>query len=96
MADYTLKAQKRDEAREELRRGDYLRQYVERITTVSPKAGKSHGRPMYVCPFCGSGTGKGKTGAFSLYEEKGVQKHGSKESYVDKAVDVLCRVCKKY
>lgn len=74
MADYTLKAQKRDEAREELRRGDYLRQYVERITTVSPKAGKSHGRPMYVCPFCGSGTGKGKTGAFSLYEEKGVQK----------------------
>ena len=74
MADYTLKAQKRDEAREELRRGDYLRQYVERITTVSPKAGKSHGQPMYVCPFCGSGTGKGKTGAFSLYEEKGVQK----------------------
>lgn len=74
MADYTLKAQKRDEAREELRRGDYLRRYVEQITTVSPKAGKSHGRPMYQCPLCGSGTGKSKTGAFGLYEENGVQK----------------------
>lgn len=74
MADYTLKAQKRDEVREELRRGDYLQRYVEQITPISRKAGKSHGRPMYVCPFCGSGTGKGKTGAFSLYEEKGVQK----------------------
>lgn len=73
MADYTLKAQKRDEAREELRRGDYLRQYVERITTVSRKAGKSRGKPMYNCPFCGSGTGKSKTGAFGIYEKDGVQ-----------------------
>lgn len=74
MADYTLKAQKRDEAREELRRGDYLRRYVEQITPISRKAGKSHGLPMYQCPFCGSGTGKSKTGAFGLYEENGVQK----------------------
>ena len=74
MADYTLKAQKRDEVREELRRGDYLRQYVERITPISTKAGKSRGRAMYQCPFCGSGTGKNKTGAFGLYEENGVQK----------------------
>lgn len=72
--DYTLQAQKRDEVRDELRREGYLRQYVERITAISPKAGKSHGKPMYQCPFCGSGTGRSKTGAFGLYEEKGVQK----------------------
>lgn len=40
----------------------FLRQYVESITTASRKAG----RGMYVCPLCGSGTGKGKTGAFSI------------------------------
>ena len=43
----------------------FLRQYVESITTASRKAG----RGMYVCPFCGSGTGKGKTGAFSIMKD---------------------------
>lgn len=37
----------------------YLTEYVRSIAT------KSHG-DMYVCPLCGSGTGKSKTGAFSI------------------------------
>lgn len=45
-------------AREELK--PYLTGYVESITK------KSKGANMYVCPLCGSGTGKGKTGAFSV------------------------------
>ena len=38
----------------------YLREYVE------SKTQKSKGRNMYVCPLCGSGTGKNKTGAFNV------------------------------
>lgn len=49
-----------ERAREEMK--GFLTQYVESITTASRKAG----RGMYVCPLCGSGTGKGKTGAFSI------------------------------
>jgi replicative DNA helicase len=37
-----------------------LRAYVESITQ------KSKGANMYVCPLCGSGTGRHKTGAFSI------------------------------
>lgn len=37
-----------------------LRDYVESI------ARKSKGKNMYVCPLCGSGTGRHKTGAFSI------------------------------
>lgn len=44
----------KDEARH------YLTDYVRSITVPSK------GRNMYVCPLCGSGTGKGKTGAFSI------------------------------
>ena len=44
-------------AREELK--PRLKDYVESITTKS-KSG------MYVCPLCGSGTGKSRTGAFSI------------------------------
>ena len=50
----------REQAQAEMK--GFLRQYVESITTASRKAG----RGMYVCPLCGSGTGKGKTGAFSI------------------------------
>lgn len=44
----------------------HLRDYVESITTPSPKAG----RDFYVCPFddCNSGTGAHGTGAFALYD----------------------------
>ena len=45
-------------AREELK--PYLQDYVERTT------GKSKGQNMYICPLCGSGTGKSHTGAFSI------------------------------
>lgn len=41
---------------------DRLEEYVLAITDRSPKAG----RDMYVCPFCGSGTGESETGAFSI------------------------------
>ena len=46
-----------------------LPQYVESITTRDARAG----RDMYVCPLCGSGTGKGTgkaDGAFSLYDDR--------------------------
>ena len=45
-------------AREELK--PRLQEYVERITE------KSQGPYMYICPICGSGTGKNHTGAFSI------------------------------
>lgn len=48
----------RQEAREQLR--GYLRNYVESVTQ------KSKGANLYVCPLCGSGTGKSGTGAFSI------------------------------
>lgn len=48
----------RQVAREQLK--GYLRSYVESITQ------KSRGANMYVCPLCGSGTGKNGTGAFSI------------------------------
>lgn len=39
---------------------EYLTEYVRSITT------KSKSENMYICPLCGSGTGKHKTGAFSI------------------------------
>ena len=39
---------------------DRLTEYVESITQ------RSKGRNMYICPLCGSGTGKNGTGAFSI------------------------------
>lgn len=54
----------RERAIEELK--PRLREYVESITTPSK------GRSMYVCPLCGSGSGKSKTGAFSI-EESGTR-----------------------
>ena len=45
----------------------YLEQYVERITTPSGNK-RNH---QYVCPLCGSGTGKNKTVAFSLDPKSG-------------------------
>lgn len=48
----------RQEAREQLK--GYLRRYVESVTQ------KSKGANLYVCPLCGSGTGKSGTGAFSI------------------------------
>lgn len=44
---------------------NYLPQYVESITQRDKKAGKD----MYICPLCGSGTHKSKTGAFRLYRD---------------------------
>lgn len=49
---------KRQDAREQLK--GYLRNYVESVTQ------KSKGANLYVCPLCGSGTGKSGTGAFSI------------------------------
>ena len=48
----------RQDAREELK--GKLKDYVESITR------KSKGANMYVCPVCGSGSGKNGTGAFSI------------------------------
>lgn len=48
----------RQDAREQLK--GYLRNYVESVTQ------KSKGANLYVCPICGSGTGKSGTGAFSI------------------------------
>lgn len=42
----------------------FLIDYLERITETSPKAGRN----MYICPFCGSGTGKDKTGALGVFD----------------------------
>lgn len=41
----------------------HLKEYVEMITE------KSKGANMYICPLCHSGTGKNKTGAFSIKED---------------------------
>lgn len=48
----------REEARNEIK--GRLTEYVERVTK------KSQGKNMYICPICGSGEGKHKTGAFSI------------------------------
>lgn len=48
----------RQNAREQLK--GYLRNYVESVTQ------KSKGANLYICPLCGSGTGKSGTGAFSI------------------------------
>ena len=48
----------RQDARETLK--SYLRSYVESVTQ------KSKGANMYVCPICGSGSGRNGTGAFSI------------------------------
>lgn len=47
--------------KEELK--EQLRTYVESITK------KSKGANMYICPLCGSGTGKHHTGAFSIKDD---------------------------
>ena len=41
---------------------EYLESYVENITEHSAKGN----RKAYVCPICGSGTGRNKTGAFTI------------------------------
>lgn len=53
----------RQDAREQLK--GYLRSYVESVTQ------KSKGANMYVCPLCGSGSGKNATGAFSIKDGTG-------------------------
>jgi replicative DNA helicase len=50
----------RQEATEVIK--DYLTSYVESITDHSAKGN----RKAYVCPLCGSGSGKNKTGAFTI------------------------------
>lgn len=50
----------RDQAKEELK--SRLTEYVQSIT--KPSSGEN----MYICPLCGSGEGKHKTGAFSVYD----------------------------
>ena len=40
----------------------YLQDYVNSITEPSK------GRNMYICPLCGSGTGRSRTGAFGIYD----------------------------
>lgn len=50
------------QAREQVK--PYLLDYVEKITS------KSKGLNKFVCPLCGSGTGKSRTGAFSVYVSK--------------------------
>lgn len=52
----------RDYAKEFIR-NNYLKTYVEQITAKS-KGG------FYICPICGSGTGKNATGAFKVREKK--------------------------
>lgn len=42
-----------------------LKDYLEKVTEASPRAGAG----MYVCPLCGSGKGEHGTGALKLYTE---------------------------
>lgn len=44
---------------------EYLESYVENITEHSSKGNKR----AYVCPICGSGTGRNKTGAFTITKD---------------------------
>lgn len=44
---------------------EYLESYVESITDHSAKGN----RKAYVCPICGSGTGRNKTGAFTITKD---------------------------
>ena len=44
---------------------EYLESYVESITDHSSKGNKR----AYVCPICGSGTGRNKTGAFTITKD---------------------------
>lgn len=44
---------------------EYLESYVENITEHSAKGN----RKAYVCPICGSGTGRNKTGAFTITKD---------------------------
>ena len=48
----------RDEAKEYVK--NHLRDYVEQITDAGNQRG------FYICPFCGSGTGRKHTAAFSI------------------------------
>ena len=50
-----------DNIREQLKA--QLTRYVESITE------RSKGANMYICPLCGSGSGRSRTGAFSIYQE---------------------------
>ena len=43
----------------------YLTDYVKSITEPSRRGGVN----AYVCPLCGSGTGRNKSGAFFIYED---------------------------
>lgn len=43
---------------------EYLKEQLQNYTAQHLE--RSKGRNMYVCPFCGSGTGKNKTGAFCI------------------------------
>lgn len=50
----------REQARESIK--PRLKEYVEQMTSKSSRAGAN----MYICPFCGSGSGPHGTGAFSV------------------------------
>ena len=52
----------RERAIEETKR--YLKDYI--TSHLDPSRGRNGGEKMYICPLCGSGTGKNKTGAFSI------------------------------
>lgn len=54
----------REQARENIRAR--LKEYVERVTERSSRAGGN----MYICPLCGSGSGSHGTGAFSITGDK--------------------------
>lgn len=54
----------RETARENIRAR--LKEYVERVTERSSRAGGN----MYICPLCGSGSGSHGTGAFSIIGDK--------------------------
>ena len=54
----------RETARENIRAR--LKEYVERVTEHSSRAGGN----MYICPLCGSGSGSHGTGAFSIIGDK--------------------------
>ena len=64
-----------------------LTEYVESITDHSAKGN----RKAYVCPLCGSGTGRNKTGAFTITPDG----HSWKCFACDKGGDTLDRFCCK-
>ena len=73
---------KREDARKDIN-GRPLTDFVP--LELSRKAG----RDMYICPVCGSGTGKNGTGAFHIYQDSNRVFCYARNCFPDKGEDTL-------